>query len=46
MLKLLLAKSDSYRRRLLLSDVVIIDSENEYVIKKLIRKRRIRRGRE
>ena len=46
MLKSLLAKSNLYRRRLSLSDVVVIDSKNEYVIKKLIRKRRIRRGRE
>ena len=46
MLKLLLTKSNLYRRRLLFSDVVIIDNKDKYVIKKLIRKRRIRRDRE
>ena len=35
-LKLLSAKSNLYRRRLLFSNAVIIDSEDEYIIKKLI----------
>ena len=43
-LKLLLAKSNLYRRRLSLSNVVIIDNKNKYIIKKLIQKRRIRRN--
>ena len=44
MLKLLLAKSNLYRRYLLFFNIVIIDNKDEYIIKKLIRKRRIRRG--
>ena len=46
MLKSLSAESNLYRRRLSPSDAVIIDNKDEYVIEKLIRKRRIRRGRE
>ena len=46
MLKSLSAKSNLYRRRLLFSNAVIVDNEDKYVIEKLIRKRRIRRGRE
>ena len=45
-LKSLSAESNLYRRRLSLFDAVIVDGEDEYIIKKLIRKRRIRRGRE
>ena len=46
MLKLLLAKSNLYRRCLLFSDVVVVDNKDKYIIEKLIRKRRIRRDRE
>ena len=46
MLEPLPAKSDLYRRRLSPSNAVVIDNEDEYVIEKLVRKRRIRRGRE
>ena len=45
MLKPLSTRSDLYRCRLSLSDVVIIDNKDEYIIEKLVRKRRIRRGR-
>ena len=41
-LKPLSTRSDLYRRRLLFFNVVIIDNKDEYIIKKLVRKRRIR----